>query len=128
MCMIDDSEPVTMLSRQEPVATKTHRCTECSRAIQPGERYTREAFVHDGSFVQHRTCAHCTVVREWLARECGGHVFGEVGEDLHEHAIHYRRVDLLRLCVSSRRQWRNRAGALIPVPEVPPTSDERAAA
>ncbi|MCK5769502.1 hypothetical protein [Algiphilus sp.] len=126
--MIDDAEGVTMLSRREPVAAQPHRCNECGRRIHPGERYTREAFVLDGDFVQHATCAHCAVVREWLERECGGYVFGAVGEDLDEHALEYRRIDLLRLCVSSRRRWRNQAGALMRVPAVPPTTEERAAA
>jgi len=41
------------------VAKKSHRCVECLRKIQPGERYEVASGKWDGNFDSHKTCADC---------------------------------------------------------------------
>lgn len=126
MCMIDFAdEPVTMLAKKMQTALKLHKCAECRRLIEPGERYMVERFVTDGTVVRHKTCKHCLVVREWLMAECGGWVFGDVEEDLDEHACDGYPMDVKRLAVSMRRDWRNHHGCMMPVPTRPMTTLER---
>lgn len=119
MCMIDDSERVEMLREGWRNARKDHRCKECGRTINSGERYHLDVFVSDGEVTSHKSCAHCMVVREWLAAECGGWLFGFVEEDAAEHVSenprHYG-SELLRAVVGMRRHWRSRKGRLLPVP------------
>lgn len=128
MCLIDDAEPVTMLAERQPIARIQHRCDECKRTIEPGERYRSESMIHDGAFRSHKTCAHCEVARLWLNRECGGWVFGAVLEDIIEHAGDYKRIDIYRIAAGMRRRWRDRHGALVPTPSRPLTSIERSQA
>lgn len=126
MCMIDVAdESVTMLASHIRTAMKPHKCAECWRTIEPGERYTIERFVSDGRVDTHKTCRHCIVVRDWLCAECGGWVYGDVEEDLHEHAVDGYPMPVKRLAVAMRRDWRNHAGCLMPVPTVPLTTQER---
>jgi hypothetical protein len=112
-----------------PVAKAAHRCAECGRVIEPGERYLRERYVWDGKFTVHKTCAHCEVARDWLAQECGGWLYGGVEEDIREHCFGYGYgMDLYRLAVGIAWKWRTPRGRLLPVPAVPQTGHEIAAA
>jgi hypothetical protein len=128
MCMIDDAEgPVTMLSTAAPRARKQHKCAECARRIEPGESYSVERFLFDGSLTTHKTCSHCLVARGWLYDECGGFMYGSVEEDIREHATGggYP-VGVLRLAVGMWWKWKAPSGRMLPVPKMPPTTHERA--
>jgi hypothetical protein len=46
-------------------ARKPHRCGECHRTIQPGERYTVCVGKWDGHLSEHHRCTHCEAV--WKA-------------------------------------------------------------
>jgi hypothetical protein len=130
MCMIDGAdERVNLLTDEMRTARKEHRCHECRRAILPGEKYSYESGVFDGRFCQYKTCAHCEVVKSWLAGECGGYIYGMVEEDIHEHASegHYG-FDVKKLAIGMSRDWRRRDGRLWPVPKKPPTTHQRMAA
>lgn len=127
MCMIDDSDgPVTILG--EPgwmKARKEHKCRECFRFIETGERYYREVYVFDGDFTTHRTCEHCKVVREWLVDECGGFLYGGIEEDAREHCWSRQyKMDLYRAVVGMSKYWRRKDGSLLPVPKPIKTTDE----
>lgn len=127
MCMFDNCDgTVTMLSEAIPTARKAHKCRECGRAIESGEKYHVERFVFDGELTTHKTCAHCMVARCWLHDECGGYVFGGVEEDLREHAQDsYYAMDVKRLAVGMQWNWRTPTGRMLPVPQRPLTSLER---
>ena len=128
MCMIDDGDgAVTMLSKTDPVARKAHKCHECGRAIEPGERYHVDRFAWEGKIKNHKTCAHCMVARGWLQDECGGYLFGGVEEDIRDHAHegHYP-MGVSRLAVGMAWKWRTPRGRAMPVPNVPQTTIERA--
>lgn len=106
------------------LARKDHKCRECQRMILAGERYHRETYVFDGDFTQHKTCAHCMVVREWLSEECGGWLYGGVEEDAREHCHSgMYRMDLYRAVVGMANRWRTPSGKLLPIPKPITTSD-----
>ena len=119
MCSIDDAEPVTPLSDTRPRARTPHRCTECSRIIEPGETYHRHSFVFEGKIGSSRCCTHCDVARSWLYNECRGWAFGGVRDDIAEHVSDggYG-PDLAALLANMRGQWRS-GDALVDVPELP---------
>lgn len=126
MCMIDSADPVTPINDGEyRKARKAHKCNECRRAIDVGERYHYETFTGDNGFTQHKTCAHCMVARDWLQKECSGWIYGGVEEDLREHVTDnggYYGMPLARLSVAMKNNWRRRDGSLRPVPPMPSTS------
>lgn len=119
MCMIDDSEPLTLLVDAQPLARKSHRCGECGRVIEPTERYERHEGVCDGEWETHKTCLHCVAVRKWLSRVCRGWVYTMVDEDLLEHFREGYGLWLGRAYVGMRRKWRRRDGKLMAPMELP---------
>lgn len=126
MCMSEDSEMVTMIGEDHHKARKPHKCAECCRTIQVGERYLCERFHFDSEFKVHKTCQHCEVARDWLRAECGGHVFGAVAEDIQEHTSNdYYGFGLIRLNAGLSVQWLRRDGRLWPVPKPPLTTHQR---
>lgn len=64
-------------------ARKPHKCCECGREINVGERH--EVFVarSEGQFFSKRTCAECQDVRESLYCN-GGWIFGALWSDVEE--------------------------------------------
>lgn len=123
--MIDDSDGcVTLLGTAHHVARKPHKCSECYRMIEPGERYLRERHVFEREASTHRTCSHCQIVRQWLDAECGGWLYGSVGEDISEHARYG--IGPARMSLGMQHRWRySRSGRLMPVPRLPMTTHER---
>lgn len=115
MCMIDDADPCDFEVSEYPRARKEHRCEECGRAIQPGERYRRTAQKFDGYVSAWKTCAHCEAAASYLVEHCNGYVVGGVREDLEEHWCERApdRLFLARAIVGIRRQWSRRDGALM---------------
>jgi hypothetical protein len=111
---------VEMISESRPKARKEHICSECRRTIQKGESYTVEVYHFDGDFTTHKTCRHCMVVRDWLARECGGWLFGGVAEDIQEHVEHnWYGFAVKKLAIGIWRKWQRKDGHLWPIPALP---------
>lgn len=127
MCMIGTVDSSNGWVRGGPVmrtARKTHRCDECSRDINPGERYECASGLMDteGNVYSYtcKTCAHCLAARTWLYMVCRGALYEGVLEDLIEHwdeGPPYRTMTLGRLIVGMRRHWRTRCGNQMPVPD-----------
>ena len=119
MCRVDYcDEFAEEISRETPTARKAHRCGECGRAVEPGERYERIVAKWDGDLTVSKTCSHCVRARRWLERECGGFVYTEVADELAEHwqeSAEYRTKELRALIMGMRRGWRRR-GELLPIP------------
>lgn len=120
MCMVDyNDDPATELAKNHPVARKQHKCSECRRIIQPGEHYLNERIAYDGSCSTYKTCSHCEVARTWLARQCGGWIFGSVAEDIHEHASERRYgFGVKKLSIGIGRKWTRVDGTPWPVPNL----------
>lgn len=131
MCLVDESDgPVITIGADErPRAKRQHRCSECRRTIDPGERYLRERYVADGVFRVHKTCAHCEVARAWLQDECGGWLYGGVEEDIRQHCEDGSgySMSLYRIAVGMDWRWHTPRGRLLPIPRMPRTGHEIAA-
>ena len=119
MCQFDWNDDVlTPLTTQDRVARKPHKCVECARVIDPGERYRFETGLFDGKIWTYKTCVHCLAVRDWLWEHCGGFLFDMVKEDFLEHKDKQPGRAVLRAMVAmDRYQWRMN-GKLMPVPEL----------
>lgn len=120
MCMIEGADgDYVWLGDTHPTAKKRHRCEECSRWIEPGETYWRNATICEGDFCAFKMCAHCEAAAGWLQKECHGFLFGGVLEDLQEHLWEPRPIFSWRLKFITElmsRQWQ-RHGQLVPVPD-----------
>lgn len=121
MCMADSGEAPSHYVFGFRKARKAHRCEECGREIQPGETYRHHFGVMYGNETYSgKTCAHCVVLMEWLQKNCHGFLHSAVLEDAEEHVGEYHRMDLARLVVAARHQWKSvRRGTPLPVPALP---------
>lgn len=64
-------------------ARTTHICTECCRAILPGEKYEYTCGLWEGRFSTTKTCADCLSIRDNMF--CAGWCYGCLLEDLRIH-------------------------------------------
>jgi len=64
MCELPSVSEVT-----HPVARKRHRCCECTRLMDIGERHQLCWGIWDGSHYKFRTCLSCACIRDWLSDE-----------------------------------------------------------
>ncbi len=95
MCFTDfDGPSVFRASRHR--ARKPHKCTECGRTIEPGERYQIAWGVWNGQPETFRTCRECLrdrgrIVARELADGCARHEafppFGGLHEVLHNYGL-----------------------------------------
>lgn len=121
MCMIEGADGyAVVLKDKHCVARKNHKCSECRRIIQSGEKYHLESLVFEREFSAHKTCSHCSVMRQWLIENCSGFVYEGVREDIWEHAQEYDNMGMkfLRAAVGMRRRWTKKNGQLMKVPEL----------
>lgn len=65
-CECDFDAP-SVYSKTAYVARKAHKCTECCRQIQPGERYENVFGIWDGRSDTFKTCPQCLALREWVS-------------------------------------------------------------
>lgn len=122
MCRIDDGELVTVNKTEYRVAAKDHKCTECNRTITKGEKYKHDSALYDGSWSTYKTCQHCQTGMKWLEKECGGYIWTEVIEEIHEHADEYPKMafPLLKFVVGARRKWKGFGdNSMMPIPNLP---------
>lgn len=119
MCMIDYADGcVEMLDERTRTAKKSHRCSECGRVIQPGESYRLEKYVWEAQLTNHKTCRHCWSARGWLSEQCNGFCFGQVAEDIHEHACEDYGFAVKLLSCGISKGWKRKDGKLWPVKSV----------
>ena len=103
-----------------PTARKAHRCDECARVIQPGERYSRTAAIWEGDWFTNVACLHCAIAR--MIVDYGDDYYSEgyyhgLREWLADSAEH---VWSLRLKVGVERCWQRFDGTgLMPLPANP---------
>ena len=111
-CYCDYDGP-EFLNKQERVARKGHRCCECYRTIQPGERYTHATGRWDGTFSTFKRCGNCSAVQQALQERlpCYCWYWGGLYEDegLPEYLNDLRRAEtgdyfaVMRLIVAAKR-------------------------
>lgn len=122
MCMVDDAEYSAIHRSDWRRARKEHRCVDCGRTIQRGERYLSAGGLYEGAWWADKQCEHCNGAAQLLVRECGGFLFAGVQEDLAEHVSEPLpwRMQAARYVVGMRRQWKRFRGGdgLMRVPVV----------
>ena len=108
MCMFDGNESADNCWLKIRVSRKQRKCDECSRIIGAGERYQNVFLTYTGIASKYYVCDHCSVAADWLAKNCGGVVYGMVWDDFEEHIGGYPRLafQFLRLKVARERQWK----------------------
>jgi hypothetical protein len=106
---------VVILESRTPCARKPHYCDWCSRVIDPGETYHRQATIGDDGFYTFRNCQHCQALVAILRLHDLMDGEGVSEEDIMEHepgtVLH------VRLKALWRNQWRRKDGTLYPVPD-----------
>jgi hypothetical protein len=67
---------------------KVHKCYECDRIIQIGDRYQYYKILYDGRFDTFKTCDDCAKLRDWLNKRTDCCIaFGELTTELLESDI-----------------------------------------
>lgn len=120
MCMIDNGDrPEFWSEKTIRKSRKDHKCGECGRIIAIGEPYWYGFGKQDGYTYDAKTCQHCRIIANWLRRNCNGFIYSAMVEDFGNHAE--GGIDMLRLVVGARRQWRsfNDRNVLLPLPRDP---------
>ncbi len=135
MCLYVEYDDSTLLEHGHRRARKEHRCTECRRTIEPGERYefwTSVGGDADGIDTQ-KMCAHCGYTldlgvsftgcpRIWWwgsIHDLNGEDGGFVGDILYDEGHDLTTVQQRRMLgtvIGRRRGWRGPDGALLPLP------------
>jgi hypothetical protein len=73
------AEPWQVVNHATPTARVPHRCEECGRTIQIGERYCQvKGRLEDSGWVTNRWCRHCDAAAEWLNVVCHGYIIGRL--------------------------------------------------
>lgn len=107
MCMTDYDSP-TVYSESQRVARKSHRCDECQRVIDAGEKYCYVFSIYEGDPCQSKTCLQCKKGQDLLLIKCRGFLHCGIYEDLKEHV--YCGVDwamtAARIVVGMKRKWK----------------------
>lgn len=64
-------------------ARKVHKCYECKKPIQPGQKYEHVSGAWDGRIDSFNTCLDCVSIRNVLF--CDGYLHGGQYDYLYEH-------------------------------------------
>ena len=64
-CDLGDGAPI-IYEAERVKARIAHKCYECGRAINPGDRYERARMLFDGSWQVDKTCARCLDARDYI--------------------------------------------------------------
>ena len=64
-----DAERPSVFSCDHPKARKEHKCCECGRIINTGEKYEKIKGIWDGKALRYKTCLPCASLRDDLTRE-----------------------------------------------------------
>lgn len=101
-------------------ARKRHVCGECSRVIEPGERYARWAGSWEGDFWTMKSCPQCDALRkiinyvdDYFWEGCYGGIHAWVADRLEREVSTWHswtlRLHITRLCSLFRRGWAGEA-------------------
>lgn len=89
-----DFDPATVYSARVVTARKPHRCDECDGLIEPGESYERASLLSDGKWDAYSTCAACLPMADWVMRNCGCRLHGDLWRHLAEDTWREYRYEL----------------------------------
>jgi len=86
-----DYDPPRVYRASRPLARRHHRCSECGRAIPPGERYERVEALWDGPWSTVKTCVWCLGLRDII--ESRAPCFCWLHHDLVDTMVQFLRDD-----------------------------------
>lgn len=115
MCAIEDCEPWKVCRQENRRARKQHRCTECGRTIQTGERYSCITGLAEDHWQRFRICNHCLAAGRWLDIMCSGWPLTMLCDELREHSEEFQSDLLGDLYQSVRNGWQD---GQAPIPDV----------
>lgn len=112
-----DFEPPQFYVRETRFAKKEHRCSECGRAIDPGEHYEHVRGKWDGHMDTYKTCPRCLELKNWVVAHvpCACLPHGNLVDEAIETARNYSHEDpgllfsALRRLVAIKRHHQIRA-------------------
>ena len=89
-CYCDYDMP-SAFSETNPTARKPHRCYECGRRIEAGEKYSRVWGIWDGRMDTHGTCSHCCALRDYVKSHvpCFCWAYGDMRNEARETLASY---------------------------------------
>lgn len=76
------------------VSRERRTCDECNGLIEPGERYQRAWMIFEGQQDVLRTCCRCLPMAEWVVRNCGCRMHGDLWRHLEKDVFEEMRGDL----------------------------------
>lgn len=93
MCDIGDLEPCEVWSERTVKARKSHVCSCCGGAINPGEHYTKHFSVYEGDVTSEKMCSHCTEASEEFmevhhTRGCPSYMPDLISDCIHEEELY----------------------------------------
>jgi hypothetical protein len=94
----DDGDSPDFFNAKIFKAKKAHKCTECRRAITPGEEYEYVSGKWEGRFEAYKTCQDCLSIRNEFF--CDGYSFGDLRSDLTDY-IWGANGDIPESCLSA---------------------------
>jgi hypothetical protein len=65
-CYCDFDNAPEFYNSSRPLAKKAHKCDECGRIINRGERYERATGKWDGEVSTAKTCVYCLMARDLI--------------------------------------------------------------
>ena len=68
-------------------ARKVHRCEECRKEIQPGEKYEALSYLFDGDFYYEKRCLICAEIRDAFLAEGSAYCTGEMWSEIHDYVF-----------------------------------------
>jgi len=80
---VDVDDYCKRLKEEQPTARKQHKCGECRRVIEIGEKYNIEVTASDGGIKQYKTCLDCISIRREFFK--GGFYYEGIIDALDEH-------------------------------------------
>lgn len=86
MCDLDQDGYGEVISDTKVVARKQHRCSECSRRIEPGQEVRRYVGKWEGDFFATKFCRRCSLMIDWLYARGHGWTGGRIVEEVRECA------------------------------------------
>ena len=92
------AEVVKLIKEGMPIATKMHKCSECSGIIAVGTGYYSEVYTFDGEINTHKTCLDCLSLRNSFF-DCGW-CYTMVRSDIIDH-IYESEGDVSEKCMCS---------------------------
>ena len=92
-------------------ARKVHRCAECRKEIQPGQKYESLSYVFDGAFHHEKKCLICTEIRDAFLEDgctyCSGDMWSEIRDSVFREITTtcFDRLKTPEAKAELRREW-----------------------